>query len=110
MAQSFAYIDNTNSLILTGLQSVAENEYLNNVTPTVTVKDSEGNDVTGEAWPLEMSYIEASNGNYQVALSAALEFEDGEKYTAIIDVDASDTSEERIGHWEFGFTGKVRKV
>ena len=107
---SYAYIGNTNNLLLTGLKSDLENIYLNDVLVTVTVKDLDGNEVggTSESWPVQMTYIEGSEGNYFVGLSHDLPFEKATKYVAIIDADASDTSGERIGHWEFPFTGKVR--
>lgn len=116
MAASFAYIANTNNLKLTGLKSDLEKEFLNNLVPTVTIKDSSGNEVSSgsgdpEPWPAYMTYVTDSDGNYAVGLSADLQFIAGEKYTAVIDVIASDTdgTPERIGHWEFPFTAKVRK-
>lgn len=112
---SIAYIGNTNNLELTGLKSELEDTFLNNLVPTVTVKDADGNEVSGGSsnptpWPADMTYVEGSDGNYAVGLSATLEFAEGGRYTAFIDVIASDTdgSPERIGHWEFPFTAKVR--
>lgn len=115
MATASAYIGNTNNLELTGLKSDIEDEYLNDLEPTVTVKDAHGNEVSSgtsdpEPWPAKMNYIAGSDGNYAVGLSASLELVAGERYTAIIDVVASDTdgNPERVGHWEFPFVAKVR--
>lgn len=107
---SYSYIGNTNNLLLTGLKSDSEDIFLDDVTITVTVKDLNGENVggTGGPWPLEMNYVASSDGNYIAALSANLPFENNTKYVAIIDADASDTSAERIGHWEFPFTAKIR--
>lgn len=109
MAASIAYVGNTNDLELTGLKSESEDIFLNNVTITVTVNDAAGSPVTGENWPITMTYIAGSDGNYVVGLSYELAIIAGAKYTAIIDADASDTDAERIGHWEFPFTAQTRK-
>lgn len=111
MAASFAYVANTNNLELTGLKSDEEDIFLNDVTITVTIKEGSatGDDLGGSTgWPLSMTYVAASDGNYIVGLSHTLPFVNGAKYVAIIDADASDTSAERYGHWEFPFTGKTR--
>src|SRR5512143_1733125 len=109
MAASIAYVGNTNDLELTGLKSDAEDTYLNDATITVTVKDAAGNSVAGEEWPATMTYVDGSNGDYVLGLTYLLELVGGAKYTAVIDADASDTSAERYGHWEFPFTAQVRK-
>ncbi|HET7375119.1 MAG TPA: hypothetical protein VFK30_00335 [Anaerolineae bacterium] len=109
MATAVAYVGNTNNLELTGLQSEAESEYLNNVAVTVTVKTAAGVEVTGENWPVTMEYVAASNGDYVCGLSYQCNFTNGGKYVAFIDVDASDTDTERFGHWEFPFTAQTRK-
>lgn len=110
---AIAYVGNTNNVELNGLKSDLEDEYLNNYQPTLTVKDSAGNEVDAatsvELWPVAMSYVAGSDGNYVAAISYELELVDGESYTAVIDVDASDTdSGERFGHWELPFIARVR--
>ena len=115
VATAFAYVGNTNNLELKGLKSELEDAFLNDLVPTVTVKDASGETVSSgtsdiEPWPAYMTYIEGSNGDYAVGLSADLEFVAGQRYTAFIDAVASDTdgNPERIGHWEFSFVAKVR--
>ena len=109
MAAAIAFVDNTNMLTLSGLTSEDEAAVINNATVTVTVKDESDTAVSGETWPVTMDYITDSQGNYRAMISSTVEFEVGGKYTAVIDVDASDTSIERVAHWEFPFTAQVRK-
>lgn len=107
-----AYVGNTNNVELNGLKSDLEDEYLNGFQPTLTIKDSTGNELEAptsvEPWPVTMSYVAGSEGDYIVALSYELELIDGQTYTAIINVDASDTDSERYGHWELPFIARVR--
>lgn len=108
MAISIAYVGNTNNLELTGLKSEVEDIFLDDVVITVTVKDSAGVELTGETWPQTMTYVAGSNGDYVLGLSHLLNLTRGQRYTAFIDADASDTSAERYGHWEFPFTAQTR--
>lgn len=102
---AIVYVANTNVLDLIGLKSVVDNAYVDNATVTVTVKDSTGTAVTGEAWPMAMTYVAASNGNYRAFLENDLALVAKKKYTAFIDADAGVN---RIGHWEFPFTAAIR--
>lgn len=63
----------------------------------------------GQNWPVIMSYIVGSNGDYVAGFSHEALLAAGAKYVAFIDADASDTSAERVAHWEFPFTAQVRK-
>jgi hypothetical protein len=108
MAVAFAYVGNTNVLTLTGLKSDDEDTFLNSATITVTVKDANGAAISGESWPVTMDYVAASDGDYRAVISHSAAITNGQVYTAVVDVDASDTSNERVGHWEFPFTAKVR--
>ncbi len=108
MAAAIAFIGNTNDLLLTGLKSEIEDAFLTDATITVTVKDAAGANVAGETWPKTMTYVAGTDGEYVCGLSYLLELAKDQKYTAIIDADATDTSAERIGHWEFTFTARVR--
>jgi len=106
MAQmALAYVANTNNLLLSDVKETINDTPLVGQTVTVTIKKG-ADEVSGEAWPLVMTSLGA--GNYVVALSASLSLEDGEEYTAIIDINASDTNYERIAHWEFPFIAGIR--
>ena len=105
---AFVYDANTNNLELTGLQAEIDGTYLNAATVTVTVNDASGNPVAGETWPQTMNYISASNGNYLVGLTYAIQFQNGQAYTAVISADGSSGGTERRGLWKFAFVGKTR--
>lgn len=100
------YVGNTNLIELTGLKSAAEGSYVNNADVTVTVKDKDSNEVSGQTWPATMNYVATSNGNYRGILEDDLALVDGTMYFAHIDADAG---ENRIGHWEFAFVPKTRR-
>jgi hypothetical protein len=107
-AAAIAFIENTNNLLLSGLQSELEGTFLDNATVQVVVNGTNGQPVDGENWPVTMTYIPASQGNYVAGLSHTIAFAPNQKYTAVIDADGSDGHTERFGHWEFPFTAKTR--
>lgn len=109
MSTAIAYVANTNVLTLTGLVSEDDGAPLNSATVTVTIKDAADSSIAGESWPVTMDYVDESEGNYRALISSAAALVAGAKYKAIVDVNASDTSSERIAHWEFPFTAQVRK-
>ena len=101
------YIDNTNLLELFRLKSAVENTYINDATVTVTLKDEAGTEVTGQTWPLTLTYVPSSNGDYRGIISEDCEFTEGEPYYAIIEANAGVN---RYGHWEIQFVPKVRRM
>jgi hypothetical protein len=102
-----AFVANTNVLDLTGLKNELTDAFINDATVTVTVKDASGAQVSGQAWPLTMSYVALSDGNYRAFLSSALPFAAKAKYTAYIEANGGANL---VGHWEFHFTTVTRKV
>lgn len=102
-----AFVANTNVLDLTGLKEELTDAYINNATVTVTIKDADGNNVTGETWPFTMNYVAASDGNYRAFVSEEIAFVPKTKYIAYIDADGGAN---RFGHWEFHFKALAREV
>lgn len=107
-AKVTAFVLNTNIIQLTGLTSETSGTYLNSATVSVTVKDTTGTQVSGQTWPLSMTYVTLSNGNYTASLSSNIAFVANQKYVAFIDADATSAGVEKIGHWEMPFTAKTR--
>jgi hypothetical protein len=101
-----AFVANTNNLDLIGLRNASNGAYVNDATVTVVVKDSTGNNVSGETWPLSMIYVSGSEGNYRGILSNSLSFSSGRNYTAEISVDAGSN---RIAFWVFDFFAIERR-
>lgn len=101
------FVANTNVLDLTGLRNELTDAYINSATVTVTVKDEEGVEVAGQVWPLVMSYVAASDGNYRAFLADTLPFVAKAKYTAFIEANGGANL---VGHWEFHFKPTTRSV
>jgi hypothetical protein len=78
------YIDNDNYLELDGLKNGATSAYVNDAAVVCTLKDSSGNPVTGQTWPLTLAYVAASNGKYRGRLKYDLALTEGKTYTAHI--------------------------
>ena len=108
MTTAVAYVGNTNSILLSGLKDELANTWINDATVTFTIKDATGTPLEGVSWPLSMSYIAASNGNYAGYLTHSMGLLNGKKYTALIDADGSTSDTELFGHWELSFTAKNR--
>lgn len=102
-----AFVANTNVLELIGLRSNINDTYINDATVTVTIKDADGVEVTGETWPLTMDYVAASNGNYRAILVDGLALVGKRKYVAYI---SADGGTDRIGYWRFEFKPQDRIV
>ena len=88
MAVHIILVDNDNVIQVTGLKNLVDDTYQNSATVTVTLKDSDGVDVVGETWPLTLTYVASSNGNYGANLADTLSLVDGCKYTGTVIADA----------------------
>lgn len=102
------YISNTNIVELSGLKSALEDEFIDDATVTLTVKDVAGVEIEGQEWPWTMTPVGVTDatGDYRAILQDTVEFVAGTTYYAHIDADAGP---DRIGHWEFAFIPKVRR-
>jgi len=100
-----AFVANTNVLELLGLKSNIEGTFINDATVAVTIKDSAGEEVEGETWPLTMTYVGSSDGDYRAILDDELPFLNKKNYKAII---TADGGADRKGQWEFTFTPVTR--
>lgn len=82
-------IGNDHTLEVTGLQDeLSPLSYLNAATVTARIKNTNDSDVTGETWPITLSYVAASNGNYRGNISDAIAFLNGAFYIVEITADA----------------------
>lgn len=86
MAVDVIYLANDNLLELQGLTNVANAAYVNTATVSATVVDKNGTNVAGQSWPLTLSYVTASNGNYRGTLEDALSLTENEDYTVRVAV------------------------
>lgn len=100
-----AFVGNTNLLEIRGLKSAVEGTFINNATVTVTVRDSNGNTVSGQSWPTTMSYVAASSGDYRAVIEDDAALLARQTYTAEISVNAGAN---RIGFWKYVFKPQDR--
>lgn len=111
MSAIIAYVENTNTILLTGLKDELDEVFINDANVTVTVKDSTGAEVAGQVWPATMDYLSGSDGDYALGLTHTLSFAADQSYTAFIDADGSVSGGvERFGHWEMKFKARKRIV
>lgn len=96
MATAQLFIGNDNRLLLTGLQNKASGSYINDATPTVTLVDKDGADVSG-AVGVALGYIASSSGNYAGTLPDTLSLTEYAHYTAKVTADAGAGLK---GYWE----------
>ena len=81
------YIDNSNVIELRELKNSATDAADTGASVSVTVKDSAGDDVAGESWPVSLAH--ASGGTYRGTLSSAIALTEGDVYTAVVSVAGS---------------------
>jgi hypothetical protein len=99
------FVANTNVLDLIGLKSEIEGTFINGAAVSVTVTDTSDAEVAGETWPLVMSYIAASSGNYRAILSDTLPLVPKTGYVAHI---TANGGADRVGRWSFAFKPLTR--
>ena len=98
------FIDNTMNVLLEGL-AFENGAYINDAdSATVQIMDRNEVDVVGETWPLAMTYVPTSSGNYTAMLSSSLEIVKGHKY--IVEVVAIKDSNK--GTWRETVVGAER--
>lgn len=76
--------DNDNLLQLDGLKNGADNSFINDAAVSATLKDAQGNNISGMNWPAVMNYITDSQGRYQLMLDNALNLTAGVYYTVSV--------------------------
>lgn len=99
------YIENDNVLELVGLQDSVTDAYVNSASVSVTLIDQAGTTVSGETWPLSLSYVAASNGTYRATLRDTLVLSSQRQVTAKI---VADDGVDRKATWEIPLTVKRR--
>ncbi len=58
------YAASDNYILVEGIQNVSDSSYINSGTVSLYLYDSAGVEITGQTWPLVMSYIAASDGDW----------------------------------------------
>ena len=82
------YYQSDDILEVSDLRNGLTNAFLNSATLTVTMVDGDGTEVVGQAWPLTLLYISASDGIYRGTLVDTLTLVPGRDYKAKLTVNA----------------------
>ena len=69
----------------------------------VTLEDMQGDEVTGQTWPLAMPHVAA--GLYRATISASIGIEANAQYRAIVTATGTDNE---VGLWEYGVIAQIR--
>lgn len=81
------YINSDNVIQLDVFYDALNGVYLNAGTVTASMKDLSGTNVSGESWPISLSYVAESNGKYQATVDKDLVLVEGQTY--FIEITAS---------------------
>lgn len=85
------FIDNNNLIKLSGLRDAANAIYLNGASVSVTIVDAATDEeIAGQTWPASMSYVNSSDGAYQVTLDYDLTVTPGQQMVAKVVADAGE--------------------
>lgn len=104
--KQIVFVANDNLFILSGVQLASDDSPVNDAVVTMTIKDSNGVDVTGgPAWPVAFAFTGA-DGQYSVVIEEGTAFLDKAGYTAFID---AETPGGITGHWEVPLGASTRE-
>jgi len=78
------YISTDNVIKVSGLRDAISDAYQNSAAVTVTMYDGADAEVAGETWPLSLTYVPASNGDYIATLVDTLTLAEGEYTVEVI--------------------------
>ncbi len=63
--QGFIYVNNDNAVTVNGLKDLTTDTFINDAVVNATLQDCDGNNIAGGSWPVTLSYIAASDGEYR---------------------------------------------
>lgn len=99
------YVLSDNIIEVTSVTNVPTGAYLNNATVTLTLVDAaSGQNIAGQTWPLSLTYVTASNGNYRGTITDSAQLVDEQVLIAKITVDGGDGLKR---YWEKACIAKV---
>lgn len=98
---------NSLDIEIRGLKNSVSGDYIVDAIVTATIYEEDGTtEVSGVTWPVSMSYIAASNGNYSGTVDSDSEIVIGSKYKVV--VSATDL-EGNKGEWIENSIAKRRR-
>ena len=105
MNVQFLLIGNDLSLRVLGLKDADTGDYIDDASVSAIVRDVAGNPVTGAEWPVTLSHVGGSNGDYRGVLQNTMNLREGHTY--FVDVTADDGIG-NIGFWKFKVPARYR--
>ena len=99
------YLSNDNLLSVANLRNSSSGSFMNDATVTATLKDTGGTNVSGQTFPVTLSYIAESDGNYQTTLENTLVMTEDTTYITTI---TATSSSGLYAEWEMTLTAKKR--
>ena len=97
MSTSLWLIDNSVVVELSAVKNNVTDQYDNAADVNVTLKTLAGIGVAGQAWPVTMNYVAASDGVYRATINPGVAIKANQSYRAHITATGSGGE---IGHWE----------
>ena len=99
------YPGNSGVLQIDALKNAQTDAYINDATVEATLVDRTDTEVSGQTWPLTLSYVAASDGTYRGVVEEDLSVVVSAPYTAKITV----TSGVLVAYWELPITIRTRE-
>lgn len=83
------FVLSDNIIEVTDVTNVSTGAYLNDADVTLTLADAaSGDEIEGQTWPLTLSYVTASNGDYRGTINDDISVFDNQLLIAKVTVDA----------------------
>ena len=101
------YVANDNLLRVDRLRDAEDGSFLNAATVTAHLRNRDGTDVGGQAWPLTLGYVAGSEGRYHGTLSDGMTLKAGRKVFATV---VADAGEGRRAEFVVELAAAVREV
>lgn len=99
-------IGNDQILQVESVQDEISGEYQNAATVTATVKNIGGVEVSGQSWPMTLSYVTDSNGNYRGTLEYGVVLVNGRNYIIEVIVEIAG---DPVASWRWTVPATYRK-
>ncbi len=106
-AKHIIFLKNTGLVQINGLKDALTKTPVNDAVATVTLKELDGSEVSGETWPVSLSYLAGSDGNYAATFSDSVAILDEGDYIMEVSAIAPDGSK---ASWEEPVTAMIRST
>lgn len=102
LANKVIFLLSDNTIQLDQLRDIDGN-YENSASVTATLFDSTGSEISGETWPINLTYVIGSNGTYRGVFRDSISIAEGDRVRATIIADAG---VDKRSEWQCDFIVK----